>query len=198
MPYQIPSKRHRTELEINRSLFITTIAFAEEVEDAKHFIGAIRSEMPDANHHVYAYRIGFGSSVIEGMSDAGELSGTSGPPTLAVLRGANIGDIALVTTRYFGGTKLGTGGLVRAYTESAQLCLESLPLTLKIAKTTLTVTLHYRFYDMLERVLPDFDAEIQTTDFTADVSIRLELPVANVESFSDQVTELTNGSATII
>ncbi len=96
------------------------------VDEAKAFLAAVRAEMPDANHHVYAYRVGFGNSVIEGMSDDGEPSGTSGPPVLAVLRGSGIGDVIVVVTRYFGGTKLGTGGLVRAYSEGARAGLESL------------------------------------------------------------------------
>ncbi|HRF96950.1 MAG TPA: YigZ family protein, partial [Aggregatilineales bacterium] len=75
---------------------------------------------------------GFGASVTEGMSDDGEPAGTAGPPVLAVVRGSKIGDVSLVVTRYFGGTKLGTGGLVRAYSEAAHIALNSLPTTLKI------------------------------------------------------------------
>src|SRR5512134_2891681 len=111
--HRIPAGQHRTDIVVVNSRFITTIAPAAMPEDAKRFIASIRAEMPDASHHVYAFRAGYGNSVIEGMSDDGEPSGTAGPPTLAVLRGAGIGDIVLVTTRYFGGTKLGTGGLVR-------------------------------------------------------------------------------------
>jgi putative IMPACT (imprinted ancient) family translation regulator len=79
--------------------------------------------MPNASHHVYAFRVGHGNSIIEGMSDDGEPTGTAGPPVLAVLRGTQIGDIIVIVTRYFGGTKLGTGGLVRAYPEAAQIAL---------------------------------------------------------------------------
>ena len=96
------------------------LAASTTVKEAKAFLAAVRAEMPDANHHVYAYRVGFGNSVIEGMSDDGEPSGTSGPPVLAVLRGSGIGDVIVVVTRYFGGTKLGTGGLVRAYSDAAR------------------------------------------------------------------------------
>ena len=122
----IPTEKPRLTLEVSNSRFITTVSYVDSVNSARGFLAAVRDEMPDANHHVYAYRIGYGNSVIEGMSDDGEPSGTAGPPVLAVLRGTNIGDVIVIVTRYFGGTKLGTGGLVRAYSEAARLGLSSL------------------------------------------------------------------------
>src|SRR5947209_14285779 len=113
--YLIPTATTRIEQEVSRSHFIATLAKVESVAAARAFIASIRAEMPDASHHVYAFKVGYGSSVNEGLSDDGEPSGTSGPPVLAVLRGTDIGDVVLVVTRYFGGTKLGTGGLSRAY-----------------------------------------------------------------------------------
>src|SRR5690348_4882092 len=115
--YRIPAATTRIEHEVSRSRFIATLGNAATVEAARGFIAEIRAEMPDASHHVYAFKVGYGSSVTEGLSDDGEPTGTAGPPVLAVLRGADIGDAALVVTRYFGGTKLGTGGLVRAYSD---------------------------------------------------------------------------------
>jgi uncharacterized YigZ family protein len=112
--YLIPAGTVRVETEVSRSRFIATLGMAETAEAARAFIAGVRAEMPDASHHVYAFRVGYGASVIEGLSDDGEPSGTSGPPIMAVLRGAPVGDVVLVVTRYFGGTKLGTGGLVRA------------------------------------------------------------------------------------
>ncbi len=96
--YQVPKARHRIEIRVSNSRFITTAAPAFTVKEAQDFIRAIRTEMPDATHHVYAFKIGYGASVSEGMSDDGEPSGTSGPPTLAHLRGAEIADTVIVTT----------------------------------------------------------------------------------------------------
>ncbi|MEL6310076.1 MAG: YigZ family protein, partial [Chloroflexota bacterium] len=135
--YNRPAERTRIEITVINSRFITTIERADTVEDARAFINEIRAEMPDANHHVYAFRIGYGNSITEGMSDDGEPSGTSGPPSLAVIKGTEIGDVVLVTTRYFGGTKLGTGGLVRAYTESAQTAFAQLKTERKAPKAQL-------------------------------------------------------------
>src|SRR5690606_7514798 len=92
-PYPIPARTTRIENVVVNSRFIATAARADSVDEAKAFIQSIRAEMPDATHHVYAFKIGYGGSIIEGMSDDGEPSGTSGPPVLAVLRGAEIGDI---------------------------------------------------------------------------------------------------------
>src|SRR5688572_19497440 len=114
--YPIPAETTRVEIRVVNSRFIATIAEARTAEDAHAFIAAIRAEFANASHNVYAFRAGYGASVIEGMSDDGEPSGTAGRPALSVLRGADLGDVVLVITRYFGGTKLGTGGLVRAYT----------------------------------------------------------------------------------
>jgi len=156
--YYRPAARNRTEIEILRSRFITTLERTETTEEARHFISEIRGEMPDASHHVYAFRVGYGNSVIEGMSDDGEPSGTSGPPTLAVLRGSDIGDIAVVTTRYFGGTKLGTGGLVRAYTESAKEALATLALDQKAPKLQIGLDIAYSTYENVKRLVEEYMA----------------------------------------
>lgn len=149
--YLRPAQRHQTELIVVNSRFITTIECATDVPAARQYIAEIRHSMPDANHHVYAYRVGHGNSVIEGMSDDGEPSGTSGPPTLAVLRGSDLGDIAIVTTRYFGGTKLGTGGLVRAYTNAAKQALNSLKTEIKADKMQIALDMPYSMYNLVKR-----------------------------------------------
>ena len=138
--YLIPTQTHRVTTAVSNSRFVTTIGHVTSADEAKAFLASVRTEMPDANHHVYAYRVGFDNSVIEGMSDDGEPSGTSGPPVLAVLRGSGIGDVIVVVTRYFGGTKLGTSGLVRAYGDGARAGLELPPTERKIEKRLLVST----------------------------------------------------------
>ena len=124
--YLIPTETATIELMVKNSRFTAVAGRTNSVEEAKAFIRSIRNDMPGATHYVYAFKIGFGSSVTEGMSDDGEPSGTSGPPVLAVLRGSGIGDITIVVVRFFGGTKLGTGGLVSAYSAAAKMVLEQL------------------------------------------------------------------------
>jgi uncharacterized YigZ family protein len=198
MAYEIPAHEHRTEIVVVNSRFITTIQRAESVEEARTFIARQRATMPDASHHVYAYRIGGGGSVIEGMSDDGEPSGTSGPPTLAVVRGSGLGDLVLVTTRYFGGTKLGTGGLVRAYTEAAQTALASLPTTLKVPKVLLGVELPYSLYESAKRLVAQHNGVIESEDFSDSVSIYVLLLQADQAIFTAQIITLTAGRVTPI
>ncbi|MDQ7034750.1 MAG: YigZ family protein, partial [Anaerolineae bacterium] len=169
--YKRPIGQHQSEIVVINSRFITTVNRADTPELARKFVQAIRSEMPNASHHVYAFRAGYGNSVTEGMSDDGEPSGTAGPPTLSILRGSDIGDIVLVTTRYFGGTKLGTGGLVRAYTESAKTALASLETEIKAAKVQLGMDVAYTHYEPVKHLISNFDAAIDDEIFAGDVSL---------------------------
>ena len=195
-PYQIPAEVHRTEIVVVNSRFITTIAPVASVEATKAFLAQIRGEMPDASHHVYAFRVGYGNSVTEGMSDDSEPSGTAGPPTLAVLRGTIIGDVIIVTTRYFGGTKLGTGGLVRAYSEAARTGLDSLKTELKIAKIVLGVDLPYPLYEQVKRLILQQNGAIDDESFTTDVSIIATFPANHVAPFEETLRELSAGQIT--
>ncbi|UCC52815.1 MAG: YigZ family protein, partial [Anaerolineaceae bacterium] len=118
--YPIPAAERRTEIRVSNSRFIVTAAPAFTVEEAKAFIKRIKAEFKDASVNVPAYVIGYGPSVTAHCNDDGEPSGTAGRPMLAVLQGSGLGDIVAVVTRYFGGTKLGTGGLVRAYGDAVK------------------------------------------------------------------------------
>jgi uncharacterized YigZ family protein len=185
--YPIPSQTVRTEIIVKRSRFITTLGYADTVAAAKSFIQTIRQEMPDATHHVYAFRIGYGSSVMEGFSDDGEPAGTSGKPVMAVLRGADVGDVVIVVTRYFGGTKLGTGGLVRAYSGAAKAALDALPITEKVTTVPVELTLSYPAYDQLKRLLPEYQATILDETFAGEVMLCLSVPEDLVTDFLNRI-----------
>src|SRR4030095_2751575 len=123
--YLIPLNESRREHVAVNSRFIATLTPAFSVEGARAFIARIKKEFADATHNVPAYIIGGRNTRTEFCSDDGEPSGTSGKPALTVLRGSGLGDVAVVVTRYFGGTLLGTGGLVTAYTESTQMVVNA-------------------------------------------------------------------------
>lgn len=195
--YRVPKQTTRIEYKVANSRFYTTITRADTVEAARAFIHSIRDEMPDANHHVYAYIIGHGSSVIEGMSDDGEPSGTSGPPTLAVLRGSGIGNVVLVTTRYFGGTKLGTGGLVQAYSQSAREGLAELPIEVLIVRTMAGVDVPYHLYERVKLLLEEYDAELDDEQFTTNVAIVFRMPSDNIAPFTDRLRDLSSGQVEV-
>ncbi|HMO56031.1 MAG TPA: YigZ family protein [Roseiflexaceae bacterium] len=192
---QIPAARARVELRIVNSRFIGSLAPAEDVAAARAFIAEIRAEMPDASHHVYAYVIGHGATTTLGMSDDGEPSGTAGRPMLAVLRGSGIGDAVVVVTRYFGGTLLGTGGLVRAYSDTTRAVLEVVPRVAKIARRTIWITIGYAAYELVRRLVLAHEARIDAEEFAADIVLLVTLPEVQVAPLAAALTEATAGRA---
>lgn len=189
----IPATTHRIEHEVSRSRFIATLGNAATVAAAREFIAAIRTEMPDASHHVYAFKVGYGASVTEGLSDDGEPTGTAGPPIMAVLRGADIGDAVLVVTRYFGGTKLGTGGLVRAYGDAARAVIAATPTCEKVERQQLGISIPYSLYERLKLIAAAHHATIDDETFEADVTLYLTMPLESVEAFTAAVREVSAG-----
>lgn len=196
--YPIPAAQHRTEEEIRRSRFITTLAHAPTVEEARALIDQVSREFGDASHNCWAYVVGPpGSTSQVGMSDDGEPHGTAGRPMLTVLLHSGVGEIVAVVTRYFGGTLLGKGGLVKAYSGGVQYALETLPLDERVEKVTCTVVIDYASITLFQRLLPDYEVEVLDEVYAADVTYRLDLPAAGLDVFSEAVVSLTNGQALI-
>lgn len=192
--YPIPAQTCRVEEEIVRSRFITTLAHTPTEADARAVIDAVRAEFPDASHHCFAYLIGPpGATGRVGMSDDGEPHGTAGRPMLTVLIHSGLGDVTAVVTRYFGGTKLGKGGLVRAYSGGVQQALENAVRTERIAYAFLNITLDYAHFDVLRRLLSDFETEIESEVFGAEVALVVKVPEGRVEAFQAAVENLTSG-----
>lgn len=197
--YPIPAARAHSEETILRSRFIADAAPADTPEAARAFIAEMRASYPDATHHCFAYVAGPpGSTAQIGMSDDGEPSGTAGRPMLAVLLGSGIGDVAVVVTRYFGGTKLGTGGLVRAYSGGVKAVLAALPVQEKIAQTTVTARGPYRWVTPLERWLSDFEATIADQVFAADVLWRISLPEEHAPAFAAALVDRSHGEIQVV
>jgi uncharacterized YigZ family protein len=194
---QIPAEPARVELRVVNSRFVADVAPTASVEEARACIARVRAEMSDANHHVYAYIIGHGSTTTLGMSDDGEPPGTAGRPVMAVLKGSGLGDVTVVVTRYFGGTLLGTGGLVRAYGDAAKAVLAAVSRAEKIERRELDITLPYAAYEQARRLVVAHAGEILVEEFAADVTLRVHLPAAEVEAFTRALGELTAGQAII-
>lgn len=196
--YPVPAATAEIEIVIKKSRFVTRAQRAITVAQARERLAAIRAEKSGANHHVYAFRVGFGQSIIEGMSDAGEPTGTAGPPTLAVLRGSGIGDILLATARYFGGVKLGTGGLARAYRLAAQEALQALPTELKVEKRAIGLELPYSAYNLVKRLIKGHEGKIIDETFEAQILVIAEFAAPNLPGFSLELRERTAGALTPI
>jgi uncharacterized YigZ family protein len=168
------------------------------VEAAKRFIEQVKQEHPQCSHVVYAYAIGHGNSVIHGLSDAGEPSGTAGKPALAVVKGSNLGDVTVVIIRYFGGTKLGTGGLVKAYTRTAQETLAGLPVSEKVERVSVSVSLPYSLFDSVKRLAETHHGHVEEETFTTEVTLVLTFIVDDLPNFESDLAELSNGQLSVV
>jgi uncharacterized YigZ family protein len=191
--YPIPAEEARTEIRISNSRFIASAGPAFSVEEARAFIGRIKSEFKDASHNVPAYVIGYGPSVTAHCNDDGEPSGTAGRPMLAVLQGSGLGDIVVVVTRYFGGTKLGTGGLVRAYGDAVKEVLAILPHAEKVPTHTVMMALPYNMYERVKLLIEGEHGRILDEDFAADITITAQFVVDQFPAFQDALRELSHG-----
>ncbi len=191
--YPIPAAQARAEIEVLNSRFLATAAPVFSVEEARAFLARIRDEFPDATHHVPAYVVGHGASVTAHCNDDGEPAGTAGRPALAVLQGSGLGDVAVVVTRYFGGTKLGTGGLVRAYGDAVRAVLEILPRAQKVATHTLLLTTPYALFERLRLAVAAHGGQILDEAFAAEVRITARFPAEQVPGFQAEVQELSSG-----
>lgn len=159
----------------------------------------MRAEFAGASHNCYAFVAGPpGSTVQIGMSDDGEPGGTAGRPMLAVLLGSGVGDIAVVVTRYFGGTLLGTGGLVRAYSGGVKAVLGALPTVEKVALTRLIAAGPYSYVTPVERLLPAFEARAVEVSYAADVTWELEAPEERIAALGVALVELSRGEITVV
>ncbi len=192
--YPIPAERFRCEIDVERSRFITTLQEVSSVAEAQEFIAELKAEFPDANHNCWAYLVGPpGSSDRIGLSDDGEPHGCAGKPMLTCLQHSGLGDTAVVVTRYFGGIKLGKGGMVKAYTAAVQSALEQMPRTERVDWYELSVVFDYALVTPFERRLADFEAEVLKTDYAAQVCSNLRLPAEQLEAFETMFTDLTAG-----
>ena len=190
----IPAAETRVELTVVNSRFIATIAPAFSVDEARAFVSRVRAEFADASHNVPAYVIGHGAATIAHCHDDGEPSGTAGRPMLAVLQGSGLGDVALVVTRYFGGTKLGTGGLVRAYGDAARAALAALPRAEKVATVTALVEAPYPLLERLRLLAAAHGGLTLDEEFAAAITLTLRFRAERFDAFAAALRELSHGA----
>lgn len=194
--YPVPGTRTRTEQTIDRSRFICTIERVSTAEEAQAFIREMNAEFADATHNCWAYVVGApGSTSRIGMSDAGEPHGTAGRPMLTVLLHAGLGDVAAVVTRYYGGIKLGTGGLVKAYGGAVQHALDAVPRVERVDYVEIGVTLPYTSIATARRLLPTYEAELVGEEYAEDVRFTVRLPESRVDALRAALLDATGGQA---
>ncbi len=196
--YPIPARLHRVEETIQRSRFLTTLAHAPDAEGARAFVERMREEFPDATHNCWAFVAGPpGSTTHVGMSDDGEPHGTAGRPMLTTLLHGGVGETVAVCTRYFGGVKLGTGGLSRAYSGGVKLALETLPTEEKMERLPVSVTVAYTDVDALQRLFDQMEITIEEEDYGADVRYLCGVPAPGLSSFRAAVADATRGTGIV-
>ncbi|MHB1224225.1 MAG: YigZ family protein [Gemmatimonadaceae bacterium] len=194
--YLVPASRHRVEETILRSRFITSVAPAPTLAEATAFVREVSAEFPDATHNCWAYLVGPpGTTTRIGMSDDGEPHGTAGRPMLHVLLHSDVGDVAAVVTRYYGGQKLGTGGLARAYSGGVQLALATLPRVERVELVPARLVVDYAQVSAVQQLLPTMEAEVVAQEYLERVTYQLELPRSRVEELRRAVLDVTRGQA---
>lgn len=192
--YPVPAHTCCRQIEINRSRFIAVVAPVSSPDAAQALVNERRLEHPAANHHCWAYLLGPpGHSDRIGFSDDGEPHGVAGKPLLTTLLHSDLGDLAIVVSRYFGGIKLGKGGMVKAYTRAAQTVLEETPVTDKIVWCRLTLVFDYPFVEPVRRALPAYQAKVVAEQFSERVTLQLQVPEDRRSGLRNQLFDLCAG-----
>ena len=182
----------RTEYIIEKSRFIATIAPVSTEEEAQAFIQRISKEFWDATHNCTAYAIGPRQEQ-QRSSDNGEPSGTAGKPMLEVLKKTAITNVAVVVTRYFGGIKLGAGGLIRAYSHSVAKAVQEGPKLLIAPRQIVSLTIDYSYFGSVERQLQTLGLPYQPS-FTDTISLEIYVEPNFVSDLETTITNLTGGN----
>ena len=197
--YPIPKQQLCVSQEIKRSRFITYVAHTQSVSESDAFLTEIREQHSVARHHCWARIVGApNDSMSYGFSDDGEPSGTAGKPMFQQLLGANIGEVTVVVVRYFGGIKLGTGGLVRAYGSSVQQGINDLETTLRIAKESFSTAVPFDLIGTFEHLIKQHNAEIESRDYANSVICRVSCPKPHVAALITELKDKSKGKIELL
>ncbi|WP_337051473.1 IMPACT family protein [Proteus terrae] len=197
--YLIPAETVEFSEEIKKSRFITFIAHTEGIDAAKAYIQSIKEQFPDARHHCWAFVAGRPDDSQQlGFSDDGEPTGTAGKPILAPLLGSGMGEVTAVVVRYFGGIKLGTGGLVRAYGSGVQQALKLLPTKTKVPQLRFSIACEYSLVSLLEQVVEQYHGQVLSSEYTDKVTFILSLPAMHSGEVEVKLRDISRGSMQLI
>ena len=179
-------KQATSELIVKKSKFIANIFYVSTIEEAEDILEQIRKKYHDARHNCYAYRVLSGENEIDRSSDDGEPSGTAGAPMLNILKKENLCDILVIVTRYFGGILLGTGGLVRAYSQSMQDVIEKSNIILKKEGYVAIIEVEYKELEKLRYFCKKKEIKIINIDYLENVSVKIEFKKGEKEIFENK------------
>ncbi len=192
--YPVPAGLHRKEATVRRSRFIATVGHAPDAGAAHALVGRVRDEFPDATHTCWAFVAGPpGDTARVGMSDDGEPHGTAGRPMLTVLLHSGVGEVVAVVTRYYGGVKLGKGGLGRAYAGAVVDALERMPFRVQVEQVLREISADYPHVEGIFRLLDELAGERVAEDWGGRVRIRVSVPEGALTRLEAGVAEITGG-----
>lgn len=193
--FKVPSKVITVSQEIKGSKFITTVGRAADKDKAREFIGNLKQQYSNATHNCYAFVAGNPYNTADiGFGDDGEVPGTAGKPMLSVLQHKKIGEIVVVVTRYFGGTKLGTGGLVRAYTSSVQNALDKLPLEKYQPLKTVAISFDYQYENSVRQILNRYQVQITDTSYNQEVNMVIQFYESLFDKLYEDLNNILSGN----
>jgi len=196
--YLVPVQTIQREQEIKKSRFIATISHAVDKETALRFIDEISKKNQGASHNTFAYIIGNPNDGADvGFNDDGEIGGTAGKPILSVLQMRGIGDVVAVVTRYFGGTRLGTGGLVRAYSGTITMALDEIKLKEHVNLIKIKITTGYEFENSIRNIFDKTGLTIIDVHYTEEVTVLADIPESVSDNLKSEIMNSTRGKASI-
>ncbi|NKI74493.1 IMPACT family protein [Dickeya sp. CFBP 2040] len=193
--YPVPASSVSVHEDIKKSRFLTLLAPACGVEAARSMIQQARELHPSAAHHCWAYVAGAPDDSQQlGFSDDGEPSGTAGKPMLAQLMGSGIGEVVAVVVRYYGGIRLGTGGLVKAYGGGVQQALKQLPVQQKVMYQMYRLQCDYALLPQVENVVLALQGQVVSAEYASEVSLQLAFPVTAVDDATRKLRDISRGA----
>ena len=190
---KVLKEERKTELVVKKSRFISIAKTCTSPADVKRIVDETRAQYPDATHVVHAAVMGNQFS----YSDDHEPKNTAGRPALEVLKGSGITNIIVLIIRYFGGTLLGTGGLVKAYGDSTKLVLDGIETEELVEKTAFSLTIGYDQYESTKRILAEVQADSVAEDFGTEINMTGRIPVSEREKLSSRISDLSNGQRSV-
>ena len=195
--YYTIQREAQAEIKVKGSRFIGETRLVKSPEEALSRLEEIRKREYDATHHCSAWKTGLAPAIDFKYSDDGEPNGTAGRPIYDSICGRDLTDIIVVVTRYFGGTKLGTGGLVRAYGEAAALVLDQSGRKECFLTRGLRITIEFPLYDQLMRLMQRYETIQHNADFSDKVTVELEVRLSYADRFRSELIQLSAGKAVI-
>ena len=189
--FLVPADFGEAELTEKRSRFLARVWHVETETEALSCIERMKKQHYDARHNCFAYALRSGAMR---YGDDGEPQGTAGQPILNVFRAGGVTDFCCVVTRYFGGILLGTGGLVRAYTQGAQVAVAAAGVQRMSLYTVALIACPYNLYDIVTHLLPEYDCAVEETDYGADVTLTVTLPAGGEDRLNAGLAEATAGT----